>query len=74
MLSTVYNLTLRLMVRGGASNMADESWRPITVSVFALVIATSGIDYNIKLWEPLAEEPCALDDLEEVRNKSSYLT
>ena len=73
MLSTVYNLTPRLTVRGEVwlMNLGDQS---LLVSVFALVIATSGIDYNIKLWEPLAEEPCALDDLEEVRNKSSYLT
>jgi len=30
------------------------------------VIATSGIDYNIKLWEPLADELCTLHDLDEV--------
>ena len=41
-------------------------WISLFISVFAPVIATSGIDYNIKLWEPLAEEPCTLDDLEEV--------
>ena len=26
------------------------------------VLATSGIDYDIKLWEPLAAEPCSLGD------------
>ena len=31
-----------------------------------VVIATSGIDYNIKLWEPKSEELCSLDNLEEV--------
>ena len=26
------------------------------------VLATSGIDCDIKLWEPLAAEPCSLGD------------
>ena len=30
------------------------------------VIATSGIDYNIKLWEPVAAEEASLSDLDEV--------
>ena len=39
----------------------------LIISVFVLaVIATSGIDYNIKLWEPFADELCTLHDLDEV--------
>ncbi len=33
-----------------------------------VVIATSGIDYNIKLWEPVAERAASLDNLDEVRD------
>ena len=29
-------------------------------------MATSGIDYDVKLWEPMAAEPCCLTDLDEV--------
>ena len=31
-----------------------------------LVIATSGVDYDIKLWEPTAESACSLETLSEV--------
>ena len=31
-----------------------------------LVIATSGIDYNVKLWEPVSKEVCSLEDLTKV--------
>ena len=34
--------------------------------VLFAVIATSGIDYNIKLWEPVAAEQATLSDLDEV--------
>jgi hypothetical protein len=30
------------------------------------VLATSGIDYDVKLWEPLSAEPCSLENLQEV--------
>ena len=30
------------------------------------VLASSGIDYNVKLWEPVSQDPCSLDDLDEV--------
>ncbi len=30
------------------------------------VLATSGIDYDIKLWEPTADAACCLDNIEEV--------
>ena len=30
------------------------------------VIATSGIDYNVKLWEPVADQEASLSDLDEV--------
>lgn len=30
------------------------------------VLATSGIDYDIKLWEPLSAEECSLGNLTEV--------
>lgn len=31
-----------------------------------VVLATSGIDHNIKIWAPLAETPAQLDDKEQV--------
>ena len=31
-----------------------------------IVIATSGIDYNVKLWEPVAFQEASLSDLDEV--------
>ncbi|CAI8022976.1 DDB1- and CUL4-associated factor 6 [Geodia barretti] len=32
----------------------------------AYLIATSGIDYNVKLWEPVADQEASLSDLDEV--------
>jgi WD40 repeat protein len=32
----------------------------------ATYLATSGIDYDIKLWEPIASQPCNLEDIPEV--------
>ena len=34
--------------------------------VYNIVIATSGIDYNVKLWEPVAAHEASLDNLKEV--------
>ena len=31
-----------------------------------LVLATSGIDYDIKLWEPVSDDPCDLSDLDSI--------
>ena len=30
------------------------------------VLATSGIDYDIKLWEPISDTPCDLTDLDSI--------
>lgn len=30
------------------------------------VLASSGIDYNVKLWEPVSQDLCSLDHLDEV--------
>ncbi len=43
------------------------------VSLLCVVIATSGIDYNVKLWEPVAEQLASLDGLEEVRSLCLYM-
>ena len=37
-----------------------------------LVIATSGIDYDVKLWEPLDSERCSLHDLDKVSIPGLY--
>lgn len=38
----------------------------LTVVMLLLVIATSGIDYNIKFWEPVDKDMCSLEDLKKV--------
>lgn len=38
-----------------------------------LVLATSGIDYDIKLWEPLSEQPCDLSDLESITQRNEAM-
>lgn len=30
------------------------------------MLATSGIDYDIKLWEPVSEAPCTLDNIQKI--------
>ena len=42
--------------------------------VLCAVVATSGIDYNIKLWEPVAAEQATLSDLDEVSTLYSTCT
>ena len=39
-------------------------WR--YVDSISTVLASSGIDYNIKIWEPVSEDLCSLDNLDEV--------
>ena len=43
------------------------------VCVFYTVIATSGIDYNVKLWEPVASHEASLSDLDEVQYNTEPL-
>ena len=40
---------------------------------FNLVLATSGIDYDIKLWEPLASEVGTLDDLADIVDRNEIM-
>ena len=37
------------------------------------VLATSGIDYDVKLWEPTAEQPSSLLNVDEVGSGRHYL-
>ena len=38
----------------------------VCVCVCIIVLATSGIDYNVKIWEPVAAQDATLSDLDEV--------
>lgn len=37
------------------------------------MLATSGIDYNIKLWEPVSEETCRLTDLQNIVERNEAM-
>ena len=37
------------------------------------VMATSGIDYDIKLWEPIAPDACSLDSLRDIVERNEIM-
>ncbi|XP_064405164.1 DDB1- and CUL4-associated factor 6-like isoform X2 [Halichondria panicea] len=39
----------------------------------AYLLATSGIDYDVKLWEPTADVPCCLDNKEDVVKRNETM-
>lgn len=38
-----------------------------------IVLATSGIDYDVKLWEPMSEKPCDLMDLDSIIQRNEAM-
>ncbi len=43
------------------------------ITLFHIVLATSGIDYDVKLWEPTADVPCCLDNREDVVKRNETM-
>ena len=59
-----YNVAIVIHISLSHSLSPPPSTHTHTHSV--AVLATSGIDYDIKLWEPLSAEECSLGNLTEV--------